>query len=265
MSKSFSLQLNGDSAVDIRFDEDPSEPLSKIIIGLQRSFESAIADNQWPEIRELIPAYQCLTLCYDPLLLTSADGVSTAKLRPSLSFMEKLRGFVQQKLSTKNLTDLAIQIRTPELVQIPVCYENEYATDLDDVCAHTGLSREKVIALHSAPKYLVYMLGFSPGFLYLGGLHQKIHCPRKQHPTLRVAAGSVGIGGAQTGIYPQATPGGWQIIGRTPLTLFNPLREYPFVAHPLDRIQFVPITASEFTALKRENTNHLLAVTTRKK
>ncbi|MBU4684385.1 5-oxoprolinase subunit PxpB [Cedecea davisae] len=126
------------------------------------------------------------------------------------------------------------------LVEIPVVYGGEQGPDLDVVARHSQLTPEQVVALHSGTEYIVYFLGFQPGFAYLGGLPETLATPRRGEPRLQVAAGSVGIGGGQTGIYPLATPGGWQIIGRTSLSLFIPGGEPPTLLLPGDRVRFVP-------------------------
>lgn len=244
MSFSFQLIQNGDSALDICFDGVPGEVLSKVIIGLQRLLQGEIAHGNWPGLQELIPAYQCLTVCYDPLE-TFSSGQTAIELQT------RLQAFTAKALASNDFPQSQMEAHPPTLIEIPVCYDERFAVDMDAVCTHTGLSRDQVIALHCRPDYLVHMLGFSPGFLYLGGLDPKIHCPRKKKPALRVTAGSVGIGGTQTGIYPQATPGGWQIIGCTPLRLFDPLRVYPFVARPLDHIRFVPISPQDFETMEK--------------
>ncbi|TLM74854.1 5-oxoprolinase subunit PxpB [Microbulbifer harenosus] len=244
MSLSFQLIQNGDSALDICFQGTPGEALSKVIIALQRLLQQEMALGCWPGLQELIPAYQCLTIVYDPVQITGG-GPTFGELHA------QLQAFIAKTLASSSFPEALLRTQPSALIEIPVCYAEPFAIDMDVVCAHTGLARNEVIARHHKPEYLVHMLGFSPGFLYLGGLDPSISCPRKEKPALRVDAGSVGIGGAQTGIYPQATPGGWQIIGRTPLPLFDPQQEYPFVARPLDRIRFVPISVQEFESMTR--------------
>jgi KipI family sensor histidine kinase inhibitor len=127
------------------------------------------------------------------------------------------------------------------LIEIPVRYGGEFGPDLEDVAAHAGLTPERVIELHSGAAYLVYFLGFSPGFPYLGGLPAELATPRLRAPRPSVPAGSVAIGGSQTGIYPTASPGGWRIIGRTPARLFDPDAEPPTLLQMGDRVRFVPV------------------------
>ncbi|WP_105101943.1 5-oxoprolinase subunit PxpB [Microbulbifer pacificus] len=236
MNDRVELQPNGDSALDIRFHELVSATLSEFIIALAQVIE----DASLVAVTELVPAYQCLTVCFDPLRLTcDAHGA------PDLpAFQETLRKLVEETQIQPSSAQ-----RARMLIRIPVCYDMEFATDMDTLCTYSGLTAAEIIARHTAPRYLVHMLGFTPGFLYLGGLDPMLHCPRKQRPELRVPAGSVGIGGSQTGIYPQATPGGWHIIGRTPLALFRPHQKPSFIARPLDGIQFTPISREQFAAI----------------
>lgn len=134
-------------------------------------------------------------------------------------------------------------------IEIPVCYEGPHAPDMPDVCAHTGLAPDKVVALHAGTLYTVAFLGFSPGFAYLHGLHERLHTPRLDSPRTSVPPGSVAIGGAQTGVYPLATAGGWRIIGRTPLALFDAARPRPTLLRTGDRVRFAPIDRARFDAL----------------
>lgn len=139
------------------------------------------------------------------------------------------------------------------LVELPICYDGEFGPDLDDVARHAGLSADDVIARHLGSEYLVAMLGFSPGFPYLRGLPPELATPRRATPRLKIPAGSIGIAGTQTGIYPQATPGGWQLIGRTPATLFALDQTPPALLQPGDRVRFRRIAAAEFATLENES------------
>nr|WP_155106680.1 5-oxoprolinase subunit PxpB [Intestinirhabdus alba] len=125
-------------------------------------------------------------------------------------------------------------------IDIPVIYGNEAGPDLAEVARHSGLSERQAVELHSSVDYVVWFLGFQPGFPYLGSLPERLHTPRRAEPRLQVPAGSVGIGGSQTGVYPLATPGGWQLIGRTTLRLFDPRRDEPVLLRPGDSVRFVP-------------------------
>ena len=126
------------------------------------------------------------------------------------------------------------------LMTIPVIYGGEDGPDLANVALHSGLTEQQVVELHASVEYVVWFLGFQPGFPYLGGLPERLAMPRHAEPRLRVPAGSVGIGGAQTGVYPLATPGGWQLLGRTPQALFDPMRQEPVLLRAGDRVRFVP-------------------------
>jgi len=168
---------------------------------------------------ETVPAYETLLLHYDPLISTYA----------------KISKWVRAKLEHVENTEL----RKPRHVQVPVRYGGEFGVDLESVASNCGLSVEDIIRLHSARTYTVYMMGFTPGFPYMGKLDDAIIMPRLQTPRTRVPAGSVAIAGSQTGIYPIDSPGGWQLIGWTPLQLFDLESESPFLFSPGDEVKFV--------------------------
>ncbi|EFH5160682.1 5-oxoprolinase subunit PxpB [Escherichia coli] len=145
------------------------------------------------------------------------------------------------------MNNITVILRNPEslepdsrFIEIPVVYGGEGGPDLAVVAAHCGLSEKQVVELHSSVEYVVWFLGFQPGFPYLGSLPEQLHTPRRAEPRLLVPAGSVGIGGPQTGVYPLATPGGWQLIGHTSLSLFDPARDEPILLRPGDSVRFVP-------------------------
>ena len=137
------------------------------------------------------------------------------------------------------------------LAEIPVCYDPEFAPDLDEVARHAQISTKEVVDLHSTTEYRVACIGFVPGFPFLAGLPKKLATPRRDVPRKEIPAGSVGVGGAQTGIYPLRSPGGWNLIGRTPLRLFDPTKNPPALLQAGDRVRFRAITRQEFEALKR--------------
>jgi len=224
--KDFKIVPNGDAALTILFQRPISEQLSTEIFQLV----AQIKLNAGHHFEEIIPAYQSLTLCFNPLM------------HERQQLVEQLEALLQSNLPPPKTQ--------PALIKIPVCYEAEYGPDQNTVTTHCNLNVADMIRKHTAQPYLVHMLGFTPGFLYLGGLDSALHCPRKSTPSMRVCEGSVGIGGNQTGIYPHATPGGWQIIGRTPITMFDPKKDSPFVARPLDKVQFYPINKAEFNAMR---------------
>jgi inhibitor of KinA len=141
---------------------------------------------------------------------------------------------------------------TARIITIPVSYGGEFGPDLEFVAKHNSITEDEVVAIHTSIPYLVYMLGFAPGFPYLGGMSERIATPRLASPRVKIPAGSVGIAGKQTGIYPLESPGGWQLIGRTPLTLFDPLAKNPFVFAAGDYLQFTAIKMDEYVALKEQ-------------
>lgn len=190
-----------------------------------------------PGVDELIPAYATLGLRYRPEAWLDAERAPWQALAEA----------VRRQLAGLAPPDAA----AARLVEIPVCYGAPYAPDLAHVAAHSGLDADAVIARHSGTTYRVAMLGFAPGFPYLLGLDAALHTPRRADPRLRVPAGAVAIGGAQTGIYPRELPGGWQIIGRTPLVLFDPARSPAALLAPGDQVRFRPIDAAAFEAAAR--------------
>ncbi len=224
----FELLDNGDSAFTIMFKAKSSAELSCVI----HTLAEKIRIDPGLSITEIIPAYQSLTICYAPLI-TSENHLK-----------HRITHLLESNFSSPEITG--------RLIKIPVCYQPPYAQDIEHVSQQCQLSIDEIIQIHTKPQYLVHMLGFTPGFMYLGGLDHKLHCDRKLIPDKKVPAGSVGIGGAQTGIYPQETPGGWQIIGCTPLRLFRPEKSKPFLTTPLDRVQFFAVSGSKFERLKRK-------------
>lgn len=220
----YQLAEYGENGLCIRFEQASSATLSGYIQQLAARLRVEHSHLQ------VIPAYQSLTL-YQP-------GICPEQL--AAMFTAALAGFAPQAVAAG------------QLVEIPVCYQPPYAPDLPAVAQHCGLSEQEVIQRHSSAEYLVHMLGFLPGFLYLGGLDESLFCPRKATPALQVPAGAVGIGGEQTGIYPLTSPGGWQIIGQTPLNAFAPESAQPFLAEPLDRIRFVPVSVETFQQISTE-------------
>ncbi len=180
-------------------------------------------------IEEVVPSYSTLAIFYDP------DQVSVQELTLLLDQCE-------QKLTK-------IQSDEARIITIPVCYGGSFGPDMEDVARHSRLDTSEVIHRHSSPIYRIYAIGFAPGFCYLGGLDKGLHIPRLKTPRTFVAAGSVGIAGSQTGIYPQNSPGGWRIIGRTPLTLFDASRAEPCLYRAGDSIRFLPVDRATFQAM----------------
>ena len=249
----YKILNNGDSAFSIIFDEPISECLSRKIESLAKEFQNELAEY----INELIPSYQSLTVCYNPLadsLQSINSQINNSQINSSQAFEQLLHQLIQKKDYLRSGAPFLENYSTANLIEIPVCYEDEFAPDMAKVAEYSGLTKQQIITLHSEPEYLVHMLGFLPGFLYLGGLNKQLFCPRKETPNYQIKAGAVGIGGHQTGIYPVESPGGWQIIGRTPLQMFSPDNKPPTIASALDRIKFVAISKAEFYRLE----NHKL-------
>ena len=218
----FSIHTNSDNSVIVEFSDDISIELTRYIL----SAKDIIEQSDISGFIEAVPAYNSLLVIIEPSHF-SADRV-IKKLESLLRDVEPL-----------SLTNSQKHI-------IPVCYHTSLAPDLEQVAKHNGLTVEKVIEVHTGGEYPVYMLGFLPGFLYLGGLDTRIHCPRRNDPRPKIEAGSVGIGGDQTGIYPINSPGGWHIIGKTPIALLDISKSVPAIAKPLDTIQFKAISLEEF-------------------
>lgn len=201
----------------------------RIDLAINRKVRSmAVLLDQSPPngIIEVIPTYRSLLIVYDPAE-TEPETIQTG--------LETLEG---------RLAD--IEIPPPKTVEIPVCYGGEFGPDIGFVAESHDLTEDAVIGIHSATEYPIYMIGFTPGFPFLGGLSEKLHTPRLESPRTHVPAGSVGIANNQTGIYPVASPGGWQLIGQTPLNLFDPTRKNPFLYNTGDRIRFIPISTEAY-------------------
>ena len=195
-----------------------------------------IAQAAPPWLGELVPGYASLAVCL------RGDACGDGDADP----LDLARDWLQALLEAP--LPAALGTSAP-LVEIPVCYDEIFAPDLDALAAHAGLSREEVVARHCAADYQVAMLGFAPGFPYLLGLDPALAMRRMATPRLRVPAGSVAIGGAQTGLYPRESPGGWQVIGRTPLVVFDPQANPPCLLSPGQRVRFVAIDAARFARL----------------
>ena len=183
---------------------------------------------------DIIPAYATVSIVFDTVTIRQQNP----------SAFEWMRAQIENVLSEIEETE-TIPSRH---VQVPVCYDAEFALDADRIEKEKNISLEELIALHAVKPYHVFMIGFLPGFAYMGPVDQRIATPRLSTPRTNVLAGSVGIAGAQTGIYPLESPGGWNIIGRTPLNLFDPNSAQPVFFQPGDQVKFYPITMAEFIA-----------------
>jgi inhibitor of KinA len=218
----------GDSAATVEFGTEMSGPLSDAAMALAAYFEI----NQFPGFIEAVPAIASVTIYYD--LFQAREGCS--RDMTAFEFVKKL---VRNAL--KNHTELPKL--TSRIVEVPVSFGSHDGPDLHFVAESSGLAVEEVIRIFLSKDYRVYMLGFLPGFAYMGIVDERIAVPRRNSPRLAVPKGSVGIAGKQTGIYPQESPGGWQIIGNTSLDLFSPDSASPSLFNPGDTVRFVDVTA----------------------
>ncbi len=229
----FRLRPLGDNAVIVELGTEINVETQQKIKEITSFFD----ENNFEWLIEYVPAFTTITLFYDPINLIDVFNKKNKQL-PYQLVCEKL-----ETIFTRLQTQQSFQSR---VVEIPVCYGGEYGPDLEYVATHNNLTPEEVIAIHSSGDYLVYMIGFAPGFPYIGGMSEKIATPRRSSPRLKIPEGSVGIAGAQTGVYPIETPGGWQLIGKTPLKLFRPKEDSPSLLQAGDKIQFKPITQEDF-------------------
>jgi len=212
----------GDRALCIELGDSISEATNRWVHGLSREIGRLGARG----VLEVVPTYRSLVVYYDPQRISYAD------LTSRIGEMEAPLGEGE-----------AVATR---LVEIPTLYGGEYGPDIGDVAQHNGISEAEVIRIHSGTDYLVYMMGFLPGFPYLGGMSERIATPRLVSPRASIPAGSVAIAERQTGIYPVESPGGWRLIGRTPIRLFDPGREPPVEIEPGDYLRFVQVDESQY-------------------
>jgi inhibitor of KinA len=236
----------GDSTLIVRvrdrFDDAREKTLDEVLRVFQQLKRAKI-----PGVIELAPAYTTVAVFFDPVAIVEAG----AKPDQVLDWLtNRIRAAVAGIADPGHNRGAQ-----PRLIEIPVCYDAEFAFDLDDVARHTQLAPQKVVGLHSAAEYRVGCIGFTPGFPFLAGLPKELATPRRAIPRKEIAAGSVGIGGAQTGIYPLRSPGGWNIIGRTPVRLFDPAKNPPTLLRTGDRVRLRAITRREFDALKSQSLN----------
>lgn len=223
----------GETAIIVRFGNKIEENIHRKVYTLSSYLDQHIL----PGVVEYVPAFTNITIYYDLLEVASLMDTYQAD-----SPYEVMKSQIEKVLHI--LVDS--HSPNPEIVEIPVCYGGEYGPDLEFVAEYNGLSPEEVIRIHSEGRYLTYMIGFAPGFPYLGGLSEKIAAPRKGSPRLTIPEGSVGIASNQTGVYPITSPGGWQIIGRTPLRLFQPNKNPPTLISAGNIVVFKPITNKEY-------------------
>lgn len=217
----------GDTALTVEFGNEIDRAVSETVLAL----DAALAGRRVEGIVETVPTFRSLMIHYDPLAVAP----------------ETLTSLVLE-LITESSSHRPNQRRW----QIPACYEPQFAPDLDEVAGLTGLSSAEVVELHSATEFHVYMIGFLPGYPYMGDLPEPLRLPRRHEPRVRLPAGSVAIATAMTAIYPVESPGGWHLIGRSPIKLFDAEWERPSLLLPGDKVRFTPVTVSQYEQIGRE-------------
>lgn len=235
----YEIRPEGDSALLIVFGTEISRDTNRLVSAAARR----VREQGIRGVVDMIPAFVSLLVCYDPRV------ISCGALRA------RLETILQAESETRETAG--------RVFEIPVCYGGEFGPDLPDIASHAGLTEREVVDIHTSRDYLVYMLGFLPGFCYLGGLDGRIHTPRLETPRLKIPAGSVGIGGSQTGIYPMESPGGWRLMGKTPVRTWDPDRDIPILMQAGDSIRFVEITAAEFRRISEAVEKNEYRVTVR--
>lgn len=224
-----SMQAAGDAALKVTFRDTVSPELNKEVQLFCQKLQASNVEG----IVEWVPAFDSVTIYYQPQIILYHE------------LCEKMT-FINEK--SMELKELATR-----LIHVPVVYGGVYGPDLERVAVHNQISVAEVIRIHKGPEYLVYMLGFLPGFPYLGELDKRIATPRLENPRAKTVAGAVGIAHEQTGIYPVESPGGWNIIGKTPIQLFDRQRgEAGFLFHAGDRVRFYEVSEGEFKAIELE-------------
>lgn len=220
------IKIVSDTALAVVFGNE----ISREIITQIRAFDEAFNEEQIDGIYETVPTYCALTIHYDPAQILYGE------------LCEKIRALLAVAHQAARMSIV--------VMEIPVLYGGEYGPDLEKVASHNGLSPEEVIKIHSSREYLIYMLGFTPGFSYMGGMDKAIATPRLKTPRVLIPAGSVGIAGEQTGIYPIDSPGGWNLIGRTPVHLYDANRDTPILLDAGMHVKFIPVDETEYLRIK---------------
>ena len=233
MYENIELISSGDQVIVVQFGAEINPEINRQVHDYDKSLNEKNIDG----VVDTIPGYKSLMIQYDPI------RISTESLEMAL-------------LEIKNDPSEQVPLKK-RIVNIPVLYQGEYAPDLAFVAEHNKLKTEEVIQIHSETEYLVYMIGFTPGFPYLGGLSERLTTPRMSTPKLKIEKGSVGIAETQTGIYPTSSPGGWRIIGRTPLMLFDSHNDPPSILSAGDYIRFYPMkNENDFIKIQKLSEKH---------
>ena len=226
MQNNIKILTAGDSSILVEFGKVISPEINRKITAMVQLMKMQHIEG----VVDIIPAFCSLLINYDPRVIS----------------YEEIKERMQHLLKM----DAKMDEGKKKIYEIPVCYGGEFGPDIANIAQHAGLTEEEVIKIHSSRDYLIYMLGFLPGFCYLGGLDERIHTPRLANPRIKISAGSVGIGGSQTGIYPLDSPGGWQLMGMTPVKTYDPDREVPILLEAGDYIRFIPIDEEEYNRIK---------------
>ena len=216
------IKASGDRGVIVSFGNEIKKEIHYIV----RDYMHLITEENYDFVEEVIPSYTSVLINYKPEIINFND-------------LEDVLIELNKKVKVKSKSDINI-------IHIPVIYGGDYGPDIEFVAEYNNITQEEVIQIHSERNYLIYMLGFTPGFSFLGGMSDKIATPRLDEPRTKIKAGSVGIAGSQTGIYPIESPGGWRLIGRTPIKLFSPEEENPVLLKMGDYIKFEPINEEEY-------------------
>jgi len=227
----FQIEAYGDRGIRVQLGDTISGETNEKV----RSLSMLLDHEKIEGVMEWIPAYTAISIYYDPYYVS----------------------FLQLKEKLIEIKETFSQVTPPpaEVVEIPVCYGGNFGSDLEMVANHNGLTEKEVIDLHAGRDYLIYMMGFTPGFPYLGGMSEKIAAPRLPEPRAEIQSGSVGIAGSQTGIYPMKTPGGWRLIGRTPVKLYQPDRKPHILLKAGNYIRFIPISLEEYNEIEAQVSN----------
>ena len=222
---------SGDCAIIVEFGNEISEDINARISSFSQILQGSMSDVLLQKgVIEAVPTFRSVLITYDPKVIRYG------------ALCEKIKGLLSQVKVGDH--------KEKRVVEIPVCYGGEYGPDLEFVAQHAGITPQEVIDIHTSTDYLIYMLGFQPGFPYLGGLDEKLVTPRLESPRAQIPAGSVGIGGKQTGLYPVASPAGWQIIGTTPVKCYNLAKDPAIPYEAGDYIRFYAITEEEYKEIE---------------
>lgn len=232
----------GDAAIVIQAGTDISEDIHERV----KQLFSCIEQHPFEGYVEAVQAFTNVTVFYEPYTVYQSAQLKQRAISPYEWVKDYIENLLEDNWKEGNQAKRRI-------VDIPVCYGGELGPDLEEVARINDLTPEEVVRIHTSGTYLVYMIGFAPGFPFLGGLSEKIAAPRRQTPRMSIPKGSVGIAGKQTGVYPISTPGGWQLIGQTPLSLFRPNAERPSLLKAGDEVRFVQLSEKEFFSMKEED------------